>query len=166
LWGKAAVVVEKLLVEYSLTGRNVLTGSCYIYRPISLFTYVQLRERNMWTGVKAVDYTAVTNLLGAANKTNNSVAWLCERTIPTERPPFVGEVSADYWGQFRMASAADPHGRSLGFIDRSRYVSLQVAPQLYSRGWVDPVPNPLLVSKSGNAGNTQNSGSVARNSDL
>jgi hypothetical protein len=37
---------------------------------------------------------------------------------------------------------------------------------LYSRGWADPVPDPLLVRKYGRAGNrTQTSGSVARNSD-
>jgi hypothetical protein len=29
----------------------------------------------------------------------------------------------------------------------------QVAPQLYSRGWVDPVPDPLLLRKSGRTGN-------------
>jgi hypothetical protein len=41
----------------------------------------------------------------------------------------------------------------------------QVAPQLYSRGWVDPVPDPLLLF-SGSAGNrTRSSGSVAKNSD-
>jgi hypothetical protein len=39
----------------------------------------------------------------------------------------------------------------------------QVAPQLYSRGWVDPVPYPLLLRKSGSAGNrTRTSGSVAK----
>jgi hypothetical protein len=48
----------------------------------------------------------------------------------------------------------------------SRYFFLQVALQLYSRGWVDPVPDPLLLRKSGSAGNrTRSSGSVARNSD-
>jgi hypothetical protein len=26
----------------------------------------------------------------------NSVAWIRERIIPTERPPFVGEVSANF----------------------------------------------------------------------
>jgi hypothetical protein len=41
----------------------------------------------------------------------------------------------------------------------------QVAPQFYSRGWVDPVPDPLL-SFSGSAGNrTRASGSVAKTSD-
>jgi hypothetical protein len=40
----------------------------------------------------------------------------------------------------------------------------QVAPQLYSRGWVDPVPD--LLHFSGSAGNrTWASGSVAKNSD-
>jgi hypothetical protein len=36
---------------------------------------------------------------------------------------------------------------------RSRYFSIQVAPQLSSWGWVDPVPDPLLLRKSGSAGN-------------
>jgi hypothetical protein len=42
----------------------------------------------------------------------------------------------------RVVSATDPHGRILGFLDRSRYYFFQVAPQLYSRGWLDPVPDP------------------------
>jgi hypothetical protein len=41
----------------------------------------------------------------------------------------------------------------LGYLDRSRYFFFQVAPQLYSRGWVDPVPDPLLLRKSGSVGN-------------
>jgi hypothetical protein len=63
-------------------------------------------------------------------------------------------------------SAADPYGRNVGFIDRSRYFFFQVAPQLYSRGSVYPGPDPLLLRKSDSAENrTQTSGSVARNSD-
>jgi hypothetical protein len=65
-----------------------------------------------------------------------------------------------------MVSVTDPYGGILGFLDRSRYFLFQVAPQLYSRGLVDPVPDPLLLSKSGSAGNrTPTSESVARNSD-
>jgi hypothetical protein len=42
----------------------------------------------------------------------------------------------------------------------------EVAPQLYSRGWVDPVSDPLLFSFPGSAGNrTRAFGSVAKNSD-
>jgi hypothetical protein len=49
----------------------------------------------------------------------------------------------------------------LGLLGQSSYFFFQVAAQLYSRDWVDPVPDPLLLRKSGNAGNrTQASGSV------
>jgi hypothetical protein len=33
-----------------------------------------------------------------------------------------------------VVSATDPHGRILGFLDRSRYYFFQAAAQLYSRG--------------------------------
>jgi hypothetical protein len=60
-----------------------------------------------------------------------------------------------------VVSVTDPYGRILGFLDRSPYFFFQVAPQLYSRGWVDTVPDPLLFRKSGIAGNlTRTSGSV------
>jgi hypothetical protein len=60
-----------------------------------------------------------------------------ERTIPTELPPLVGEVSVNFFFSDRgchVVNVADPYGRNLGFRDRSRYVFLQVAPHLYSRG--------------------------------
>jgi hypothetical protein len=67
---------------------------------------------------------------------------------------------------FHVVKVTDLYGRILGFLDLSRYFFFQVAPQLYSRGWVDPVPDPLLLRKPGSAGNwTLASGSVARNSD-
>jgi hypothetical protein len=53
----------------------------------------------------------------------------------------------------RVVSTTDPHGRILGFLDRSRYYFFQVAPQLYSQGRVDPVPDSLLLRISGGAGN-------------
>jgi hypothetical protein len=80
---------------------------------------------------------------------------LSEKLVPT---------FAD-WG-CHVVSVTDPYGRILGFIDWSRYFFFQVASQLYSRGWVDPVLDPLLLRKSGSSGNrTMTSGSVARNSD-
>jgi hypothetical protein len=59
-----------------------------------------------------------------------------ERTMPTERPPLVNQVSANFLHieRCRVVSAADPHGSILGFLDRNRYFSFQVAPQLRSRG--------------------------------
>jgi hypothetical protein len=89
------------------------------------------------------------------NKQQNSVAWVRERTRPTERPRLSAKL---------VPSVTDSYGRILGFLDRSRYFSFQVAPQLYSRGWVYPVPDALLLRRSDSAGNrTRTSGSVARN---
>jgi hypothetical protein len=65
-----------------------------------------------------------------------------------------------------VLSTTDPYCRILDFLDLSLYFSIQVAPQLYSGGWVDPVPDPLLLRNSGSSGNRiQIFGSVARNSD-
>jgi hypothetical protein len=65
-----------------------------------------------------------------------------------------------------VVSMTDPYGRISRFSRPEPLLFYQVAPQLYSRGWVDPVPDPLLLRKSGSAGNrTRASGSVAKNSD-
>jgi hypothetical protein len=57
------------------------------------------------------------------NKQTNSTALVRERTIPTERPPLVGQVNANFcWSRgCRVVSATDPHGRILVSLDRSRY---------------------------------------------
>jgi hypothetical protein len=52
-----------------------------------------------------------------------------------------------------VVSTTDSYGRILDFLDRRRYFFFQVAPQLYSWGWVGPVSDPLLLRKSGSAGN-------------
>jgi hypothetical protein len=59
-----------------------------------------------------------------------------------QRPPLVDKVSANFllievatWSAWRIL-----YGRILDFLGRSCYFFFQVAPQLYSRGWVDPVP--------------------------
>jgi hypothetical protein len=80
----------------------------------------------------------------------NSVSLIRERTMPTERPPLVSEVNANFGDSgCRVVSATDPHGRILGFLDRSRCFFFQIAFQLYSQGSVDRVPDPLLLRKSG-----------------
>jgi hypothetical protein len=67
-------------------------------------------------------------------------------TMLTERLPHVGEVSANFlWVEGVVWSAQRiPTAVNLGFLDRSRYFFIQIAPQLSSRGWVDTVPDPLL----------------------
>jgi hypothetical protein len=74
------------------------------------------------------------------------VASVHKRTIPTERPPLVSEVSANIFADrgCHVVSWTVPYGRIFGFLDRIHYFFFEVAPQLYSRGWVDPVPDPLL----------------------
>jgi hypothetical protein len=100
---------------------------------------------------------------GKKKQQTNTVALLREGTIPNERPPIVGEVSDNFCGY--MLSRGQRDG-SLWPYSRSRYFFSQVAPQLYSRGWVDPFPDTLLLRKFGSAWNrTWTSGSVARNSD-
>jgi hypothetical protein len=83
-----------------------------------------------------------------------SGAFFRERTVPTDRPTLVNEVSANFEDRgCRVFSATDPYGSILGFLDRRRYCLFQIAPQLYSWCWVDPVPDPLLFRQSGSAGN-------------
>ena len=88
-------------------------------------------------------------------KKTNSVALVREQIIPTERPPSVGEVSANFLRieGCHVVSATDPHGRWSLFSGPEPLLFIQVDPQLTSRGWVDPVPDPLLLRKSGSTGN-------------
>jgi hypothetical protein len=75
--------------------------------------------------------------------------------IPTERPPLVGEVSADISGERVSRGQRNklPQPLISIFYTRSSYFSIQVAPQLQPRGCVELVPDPLLLRKSGSAGN-------------
>jgi hypothetical protein len=83
------------------------------------------------------------------------MALVRERTIPAERPPLVGEVSANFYGleRCRVVSTADPLQPYSRFLDQSRYFFFQVAPQLYSRGGLDPAPDLLLLRESSRTGN-------------
>jgi hypothetical protein len=82
-----------------------------------------------------------------------------ERTIPTEQPQLVGEVIANLCGYRVPRGQRDGSLRSYSRFSRQEpLLFYQVAPQLYSRGSVDPVPDPLPFF-SGSAG------SVAKNSD-
>jgi hypothetical protein len=57
----------------------------------------------------------------------NSIVLVRERTIPTERPPLVGEVIANFCGLgCNVVSVTDPYGRILSFLDKSRYFSIKL----------------------------------------
>jgi hypothetical protein len=57
------------------------------------------------------------------------------------------------WEGVAWSAQRIPTAVNFGFLDRSHYFSIQVAPKLSSRGWVDPVTDPLLLRKCGRAGN-------------
>jgi hypothetical protein len=99
------------------------------------------------------------------NNNNNSMSLISERTLTTaacrRSQCQLLWIKGVAWSARRI-----PYGRILGFLDRSCYFFFQVAPQLYSQGWMDPVPDPLPLRKSGSAENrVRASGSEARNSD-
>jgi hypothetical protein len=67
------------------------------------------------------------------------MVWVRERTIPTERPPLVGEVIANFCGYKvprGQLGSLRPYSR---FYRQEPLFFYQVAPQLFSRGWMDPV---------------------------
>jgi hypothetical protein len=65
-------------------------------------------------------------------------------------------AAACQWGYHHLLWVKGGHvvrAMDLGFLDQSHYFFIQVAPHLSSQGWVDPVPDPLLLRKSGSARN-------------
>jgi hypothetical protein len=94
------------------------------------------------------------------------MVWVRGRTIPTKRPQLVGEVIANVCGQRVICGQRDgslrPYTR---FSRQGPLLFYQVAPQLYSRDWVDPVPDPLLFFSGSEGYRTRVFGSVAKNSE-
>jgi hypothetical protein len=80
----------------------------------------------------------------------HSLALVRKQTIPTERPTLVVKLVLTFVDRgCHVVSAVDSHGHIFGFLGQSRYYFFQVGPQLYSRGWVEPIPDPLHLRKSG-----------------
>jgi hypothetical protein len=72
----------------------------------------------------------------------NSVDWVRERTVPTEWPPLVGEVSVNLCGYRVLRSQHNGSLQPYSQLCRPEpLLFCQVAPQLYSRGWVNTVPD-------------------------
>jgi hypothetical protein len=63
----------------------------------------QVRTRGVSLGYGATYFRTVHKYATSKrdinnNNNNNSVRLVCERTIPTKRPPLVGQVSANFCG--------------------------------------------------------------------
>jgi hypothetical protein len=116
---------------------------------------LQILWKDCTLAVRFSDVAKLTTLTPLKINKINSVASVRKRTIPTERPPLVSEVSASFFADrgCQEVSVTNPYGSILGFLDGSRYYFFQVAPQLYSRGWVDPVPELLFFSCSARESN-------------
>jgi hypothetical protein len=71
-----------------------------------------------------------------------------ERTISTERPPLVGEVSSNFEHRgCHVVSVTDPYGRILGFLDGSRYFVLPSSSSTVLTRLSGPRPRPTTYQK-------------------
>jgi hypothetical protein len=69
-----------------------------------------------------------------------------ERTISTKRCRMLAKLVATFADRVcRVVIKMEPYGRILRSLDRSRCFPFQVAPQLYSQGRMDPVPDPQIL---------------------
>jgi hypothetical protein len=95
-------------------------------------------------------------------KPTTTVAWVRVRTISTDRPLLVGEVSANFCGQ------GVPHGQCDGSLwPYSRFCRPYFLASSSSVVLMRFSGHRSSLRKSGGAGNrTQTSGSVAKNSEL
>jgi hypothetical protein len=123
-------VTDQLLIRVSVNG----TGLKWCWQWWNMNTAPgQSNGDNITNKTKSLVLSPQTNCTEWATAT----CW--QNLVPT----FVDrEVSCGQWG-------GSPTVVNLSFLDRSRYFSF-IYPH---KGWVDPVPNPLLLRKSGNAEN-------------
>jgi hypothetical protein len=98
--------------------------------PLSCFA--QWQYRNQW-GLSEVRLLLFLLLLHGLSPRANYTDRACRRSD-----------CQLLWIMGATWSAWYPYGRTLGFSGQEPLLFYQVAPQLYSRGWVDPVPDPLF----------------------
>jgi hypothetical protein len=131
-------------------------------RNVSVNTQTRSRARRPIDHVSILLFVAHIFDSVPKKKGNKPVSWV----RPSDRRLSVKLVPTFCDREYHVVRTTDSYGRILRFLDRSSYFFCQVPPQLYSRGWVDAVPDPLLLRKFGSAGNRiWTSWSVARNSD-
>jgi hypothetical protein len=120
------------------TYRTLILWSVYIFS--STFQW------NMFLSCVHLIHLSMTWTIEATLK--NSIALVREQTIPSERPPPAAKLVPTFAnGGCHVVVVTDFFGRILSFLDRSSYFFFQIAPQFYSRRWVDPVPDPLYLKK-------------------
>jgi hypothetical protein len=175
-WTNFSISSIKYLYSTCSKCINSISLSWYIY----IYIYI-LALRNWMHNCQGSGHTSSFNSHPLYRKRDAIILWLYGWK-PAQKTPWPESASELYRPSDRcflaklvptfadrgvpMVCVTDFYGRILGFLERSKFFFFQVALQLYSRGRVDPVPDPLLLRKSGSAGNrTRASRSVARNSD-
>jgi hypothetical protein len=136
-------MIQRLIIW---TSKSIKSGFRYWTIPIlqwrTLLHTVSLAHQGVNTGNI---WILIRNIHTYIKTKNNSMVWARERTIPTERPPLVGEVIAKFLGiegaRGQRDGSLHPYSR---FSIQQPLLFYQVAPQLYLRGWVDPVSDPLF----------------------
>jgi hypothetical protein len=97
-----------------------------------------------WVGLRACMDTMQTN----------SKALVHKRTIPTERSPLIGQTSANFWGCWMLCGHHNESLRLYSHFSRPKpLLFLTSSSSIVLTSWVDPVPDPLLLRKSGSIGN-------------
>jgi hypothetical protein len=71
---------------------NTTTMSYYQYRIAELCSLLSILS------ITAIEHQ--TGLCRGSTRIKNSVAWVCEQTILTKRPPLVGKISFNFWFGF------------------------------------------------------------------
>jgi hypothetical protein len=103
----------------------------------------------MGQNVKGYQQNYSERILKIQKKKLNFLAWVCEVTIPIERPSLVGEVSTNVCGKRIPRGQRDWSQRPYFRLTRPEpLLFLPSSSSVVLRGWVDPVPDPLLLRKS------------------
>jgi hypothetical protein len=146
-----------VILSYSQSVDNVSLNRTVINQPLNNSVYCLITARTRYHTVILVNLvtiptspfqlsvTSIWDQNATTNKQTNSMVWVRERTILTERQPLVGEVIANFCVYMVPRDQRDGSIRPYSRFSRQEPLLFnQVAPKLYSRGWVDPVSDSLL----------------------
>jgi hypothetical protein len=99
--------------------RRTVSDNGTVFHESSLSQAISLTEW-LWT-------CSVSNVWISLKFVKNYMVWVRERTTPTEWPPLVGEVIANFFADrgCHVASVTDLYSRIVGFLDRNRYFSIK-----------------------------------------
>jgi hypothetical protein len=110
-----------------------ITDVCLSICFISMWLYIFLRclvVRRPWKIAKLIYFCCAWCIKSLWPEPANKLCRPSNRHLSAKLVPTFEDRGC------HMVSVTVPYSRILGFLDRSRYIFFQVAPQLYSQGWV------------------------------